>query len=138
MNSATPEARLILIAERDRTVRELQTHFLAEAGFGVEFVDDGEAALERARASCPALIVTEIMIPKVDGLTLCRRLGEDPATSGIPVVVFSILAAASRADDAGAKAFLRKPLVGPVFVETVRTLVGANSNGRKEKQWASQ
>ena len=138
MKSTSPAARLILIAERDRTVRELQSHFLGEAGFGVEFVEDGEAALARARETRPVLIVTEIMIPKVDGLTLCRLLNEDPATRGIPVVVFSILSAAARADDAGAKAFLRKPLIGPVFVETLRTLISANSNGRKETQWASQ
>jgi CheY-like chemotaxis protein len=129
--------RLILIAERDRGVRDLQMHFLGEAGFTIEFVDDGEAALERARASHPALIVTEILLPKIDGLTLCRRLREEPATGDIPVIVFSILSASARAAEAGAQAFLRKPLVESVFVAAVRGLIGAESADVMEGQWVS-
>ena len=133
-NVAVP--RMILVAERDHTVRELQEHYLREAGMAVEFVDDGEAALARARATRPAVVVTEIMIPRMDGLTLCRRLGEDPVTRPIPVLVFSILSAAARAEEAGAKAFLRKPIVGSVFIATLEQLIAANSNVVKEQQWA--
>ena len=97
MQHPHPDPPAILIAERDQTVRELQRFFLEGAGFRVEFADDGQAALDRARLTLPTLVVTEILIPKLDGLTLCRRLREDPATSAIPVVVFSILAAAARA-----------------------------------------
>jgi CheY-like chemotaxis protein len=131
-----PARRLVLIAERDRTVRELQAHFLSEAGLPVEFVDDGEEALVRTRQLLPAVLVTEIMLPKVDGLTLCRRLGEDELTRSIPVVVFSILSAVARAEEAGAKAFLRKPIVGSVFIATLEQLIAANPNGKKEQQWA--
>jgi CheY-like chemotaxis protein len=132
------EARLILIAERDRGVRDLQKHFLGEAGFTIEFVDDGEAALERARVGRPALIITEILLPRIDGLTLCRRLREDAATHHIPVIVFSILAASARAAEAGAQAFLRKPLVESVFVAAVSDLIGAKPAQAMEEQWASQ
>ena len=131
-----PARRLVLIAQRDRTVRELQGHFLSEAGLAVEFVDDGEEALARARLLLPSVLVTEIMLPKLDGLTLCRRLAEDPLTSTIPVVVFSILSAVARAEDAGAKAFLRKPIVGSVFIATLEQVIAANPTGKKEQQWA--
>jgi CheY-like chemotaxis protein len=123
MQSPHPGTRVILIAERDRTVRELQEYFLGKAGLAVEFADDGEAALERARLSPPALVVTEILIPRIDGLALCRRLRQDPATRHVPVIVFSILAAAARAGEAGASAFLRKPLVESVFVAAVNGLI---------------
>jgi two-component system response regulator MprA len=123
----------ILIAERDRTVRELQEFFLTRAGFAVEFADDGQAALDRAPVLLPALVVTEILIPRIDGLALCRRLREDPATAGIPVVVFSILAAAPRATEAGAAAFLRKPFVESVFVAAVTSLVPAPSAVMEEQ-----
>jgi two-component system response regulator MprA len=126
-----------LIAERDQNVRELQNYFLGKAGFGVEFADDGQSALERARAAPPSLVVTEILIPKLDGLALCRRLREDPLTRDIPVIVFSILAAATRAGEAGANAYLRKPLVESVFVAAVQALVAAHPNGVMEEQWAS-
>jgi two-component system response regulator MprA len=128
---------VILIAERDQSVRDLQAFFLKRAGFVVEFVDDGETALERARLTLPALLVTEILIPKVDGLALCRRLRDDPLTQDIPVVVFSILGAEERASEAGAKAFLRKPLVDTIFVAAIQRLIAAQPNDALEEQWAS-
>ena len=129
---------LILIAERDQQVRKLQEYFLAEAGFDVEFVDDGEAALERAGTLRPALLVTEILLPKLDGLSLCRRLQDDPGTSDIPVLVFSILAAGVRAGEAGASAFLRKPLVDSTFVAAVRELIPARTSRAEERQWSTR
>ncbi len=139
MQSKGPGTRVILIAERDQRVRELQEHFLGKAGFVVEFVDDGQAAFERARLTAPSLIVTEILIPKLDGLALCRRLREDPITRDIPVIVFSILAAAARAGEAGASAYLRKPLVESAFVAAVQRLVAAYPTGVgvMEEQWSS-
>ena len=138
MASEQPDRQLILIAERDPNVRELQRHFLKSAGFDVEFVDDGQAALERARERVPAVVVTEIMLPKLDGLTLCRRLHDDAITQDVPVLVFSILAAEARARDAGAQAFLRKPLVAAVFLATVHGVIAAQSSGITEQQWAAR
>lgn len=131
-------SRLILIAEKDRVVRELQQHFLGEAGFTCEFVENGQVALERARELLPELVITEILIGSVDGLTLCRRLREDPATRPIPVLVFSILAAAPRAQEAGATAYLRKPLVESSFIAAVREAVAAQPPASKEQQWAAR
>jgi CheY-like chemotaxis protein len=125
---------VILIAERDQHVRGLQRHFLDRAGFEVEFADDGLAALELAQASKPALVVTEILIPKIDGLTLCRRIRENPVTRSIPVVVFSILAAEARAIEAGATDFLRKPLIESVFLAVVQNAIGAGQHGALESK----
>ena len=130
------ESRVVLIAERDQNVRSLQRHFLERAGFGVEFADDGQAALDRARLARPAVIVTEILIQKLDGLALCRSLRQDPLTHEIPVIVFSILAAAARAAEAGANAYLRKPLVESVFIAAVRGVLAAYPNEVMEEQWA--
>jgi CheY-like chemotaxis protein len=110
---------VILIAERDRSVRELQLFFLNNAGFAVEFADDGQGALDRIRRDPPALVITEILIPKLDGLTLCRLVRNDVTLGDVPVLVFSILAAAARAHDAGAAAFLRKPLVESTFLAAI-------------------
>src|SRR5215210_1122609 len=101
---------IILVVERDPHVRELETYFLNEAGYAVHFTEDGVAALELARTLRPDIIITEILVPKLDGLALCRELKNDPATRGIVVVVLSILAAQRRAREAGADAFLMKPL----------------------------
>ena len=122
----------MLIAERNQHIREFQEYFLGQQGMSVEFVDDGETALERARRAQPTLVIAEILIPKIDGLALCRRLRADPATSHIPVIIFSILAAAARASEAGASAFLRKPLVEDVFVSVVRDVIAQPSAARME------
>ena len=129
--------RIVLIVERDHTVRSLQRFFLERAGLAVEFADDGEAALERVRRDPPALVVTEILIPRLDGLSLCRRLREDPQTREVPVIVFSILAAGQRAGEAGATAFLRKPLIDSTFVAAVQELIAAQPNTVSEGRWAS-
>lgn len=131
MQSRLSDTRRILIAERDTQVRKLQQHFLAEAGLTVEFVEDGEAALEHARREPPDLLITEILIPKLDGLALCRRLRDDPITRDIPVLVFTILAAQARAGEAGATAFLRKPLIDSTFVASVQELLATHTNGAK-------
>ena len=129
---------MILIAERDQSVRALERHFLEGAGFEVEFADHGLALLERVQSVRPTVIVTEILIPKLDGLTLCRRLHDDPLTRDIPVIVFSILSAAPRAAEAGAFAFLRKPLVESVFVGIIQEAIAAQAIQVKEQQWAPQ
>jgi DNA-binding response OmpR family regulator len=118
---------VILIAERDRNVRELQLVFLNNAGFAVEFADDGQCALDRIRLDPPALLITEILIPKIDGLTLCRLIRGDATLSDVPVIVFSILAAAVRANDAGAAAFLRKPIVESTFLAAINGVMMTNT-----------
>lgn len=138
MQSQDPESRTVLIAERDQSVRKLQAFFLEREGFIVEFADDGASALERARLTPPALVITEILIPGLDGLALCRALREDPLTRDTPVMVFSILGAAQRAAEAGATAFLRKPLVDSIFVAAVQDLIAAQHPRPTEKQWASK
>ena len=138
MESQDPPSGTILIAEADRSVRKLQLLFLERAGFSVEFADDGAAALECALAAPPALVITEILVPKLDGLSLCRGLRGDARTSDVPVLVFSILAAAQRAREAGASAFLRKPLVDSTFLAAVQDLIAAQPTATVEDRWASR
>jgi len=78
------------------------------------------------------------MLPKLDGLTLCRRLRDDVATHGVPVVVFSILAADARAREAGARAFLRKPFVAAIFLATVHDAIAATLPRIAEQQWQTR
>lgn len=133
------ESCTILIVEHDQVVCELQRHFLQRAGFTVEFASDGESALQAAQLHQPSLIVTEILIPKIDGLALCRRLKSDPSTKHIPVIVFSILNAGARAAEAGAQGFLRKPLVETSFIAAIQRVLAPLPTATLEQQkWASQ
>jgi DNA-binding response OmpR family regulator len=116
---------VILCVERDPHMRELETYFLTEAGFEVTFAADGLEALELARTLRPTIVITEILVPRLDGLALCRRLKADEATKDAAVLVFSLLSAAVRAHDAGADAFLPKPLAAQRLIDTVRGLLAA-------------
>ncbi len=123
---------LILVVERDPHIKRLEGFFLEQAGYRVEFADDGQQGLERARVLLPRIVITEIMLPRLDGLKVCRSLKSDPATKGIAVLVFSILSAADRALEAGADAFLLKPLDDVRLVDTVTKLLRPNG---EERAW---
>ncbi len=127
---------LILVVERDPHIRDLESYFLNEAGFAVEFTADGDAALTAARALRPDIIITEVLVPKLDGLALCRIVKSDAELQSTVVLVFSILAVQSRAREAGADAFLLKPLAEKRLIDTVRELLrlrrGTGSRGEIE------
>ena len=118
---------IILVVERDPHIRELESHFLHKAGYAVEFEKNGEGGLEQIRRLHPDIIISEILVPGLDGLSLCRQLKADPRTRDIAVVIFSVLAAAGRAREAGADAFLQKPLAEHTLVDTVQQLLEARS-----------
>ncbi|MEO7037910.1 MAG: response regulator [Polyangiaceae bacterium] len=112
----------VLLVERDPHVRRLVQRFLGEA-YVVEFIDDGYSALDRVRSSAPAAVITEILVPRLDGLALCRSLKGDTVTERVPILVISMLAAHERARLSGADAFLEKPLEKTSLVAAVRRLI---------------
>ena len=118
-----PAKVLVLVVERDPHIRALEAHFLQEAGFEVALATDGQEALKRAKECKPDVVITEILVPKLDGLSLCRQLKQDPLTHRITVLIFSILAASGRAAEAGADAFLMKPLSEQRLLGTVKSLI---------------
>jgi CheY-like chemotaxis protein len=120
---------LILVVERNPAVQRLERYFLEQAGYTVEFATDGKSALERARELRPSIVVTEIMVPVLDGLSLCRLVKSDPQTAHARVLIFSHLHAEDRAREVGADAFLLKPLSEELLIETVEKLI-ASSDGK--------
>lgn len=77
----------ILIVEDESDLRELLAWSLAQAGFEVAAAEDGEIALRNARAARPDLVLLDLMLPKLDGLNVCRRLRSEPATADVPVII---------------------------------------------------
>lgn len=114
---------LILVVERNPAVQRLERFFLEQAGYSVEFASDGVLALARARELCPKIVVTEILVPRLDGLSLCRALKSDPRTRSIVVLVFSHLHAEDRALEAGADAFIVKPIDEENLIDIVSKLL---------------
>ncbi len=88
---------------------------------------DGEQALEIARQEQPDLVLTDVMMPRLDGLGLCRRLREDPATRSTVVLLMS---AARYIDSSGSGAdgLIHKPFDIPRLVETVHACLQRNTS----------
>jgi CheY-like chemotaxis protein len=107
----------VLIVDADPHIRELAGHFLSEAGYQVDYAVDGYDALDKARLSLPNLILLELILPKLNGIALCRLLKSDPVTKGIVIMVHSVLPPLSSAKVAGADAFLSKPVEKTLLLE---------------------
>lgn len=113
---------LVLVVEPDPYTRALQQSLLGER-YVVHFVSDGESAVEAARQLHPSLLIADILVPKIDGLRVCRMLKAEPSTREIAVLIFSELLAERRALEAGADAFLHKPLDEARFLDEVERLL---------------
>jgi CheY-like chemotaxis protein len=104
-------SKLVIIADSDHYVREIMGRFVTDAGYEVSFAVDGYEALDNARKSVPIAVIADMMLPRLDGLALCRILKADvELNKSVAVVICSVLAAEERALAAGANGFIGKPL----------------------------
>jgi two-component system response regulator MprA len=116
-------ARLV-IAEDDRAVRESVTRALELEGYEVEAVSDGAAALEAAGREGVDLLILDLGMPNVDGLTVCRRL----RSAGVKFPILVLTARTEVADrvsglDAGADDYLAKPFSLDELLARLRALL---------------
>lgn len=131
---ASPESGRILIVDDDPQVRGLLTDLLGEHGYEVVAAPDGDTAWEIVLDGGCDLVLSDLMMPGLDGFSLCRRIRETPTTRHIPV--FSLTGLGSRevvltALDAGADHVLVKPL------ELAETLIRVR-NAVRMKRLADQ
>ncbi len=102
----------ILLIEDDKDMRELITGHLEHTGFDVQSAEDGIKGQALALQYTPDLILLDLMLPKVDGLTLCQRLRRDERTSGIPILMITALGGTKEkvtGFNSGADDYLTKP-----------------------------
>ncbi|MFQ3581344.1 MAG: response regulator [Chloracidobacterium sp.] len=119
----------VLIAEDDPASRTLLQIWLRRDGYEITSVDNGKAALEAARQIRPDLVLSDVMMPEMDGFELCRQLRADPQLGEVPIVLVTTLAdKASRLQgiEAGADDFISKPYDNAELRARVRTIVRLN------------
>jgi CheY-like chemotaxis protein len=129
-NSHGERNALILVVEHDPHVRALERFFLERAGYRLEFVENGSRALERTREIHPQILISEILVPGMNGLDVCRHIKADPDFRDVVVLIFSILSAEGRAREAGADAFLRKPIDDVLLIQSVEKLLALHGRGQ--------
>ncbi len=112
----------IVVVEDETDIRELIAHNLKRDGFEVETVLDGAEAIRVVREIIPDLILLDLMIPKLDGLEVCKALKKDDATSDIPIIMVTakgeesdiVLGLGLGADDYLSKPFSPKELLARI------------------------
>ncbi|HEV2913962.1 MAG TPA: diguanylate cyclase [Pyrinomonadaceae bacterium] len=117
----------VLVVDDDPDKRMILTVALEMAGYEVRTANDGEAGLSAVESYQPDLIVTDVMMPKMDGYELARRVRANPLTRFIPIIIQT--AARSEAQDArrgaevGALGYITDPLDIDLMLARVRTLL---------------
>ncbi len=116
----------ILVVDDDALIRQFLEDQLTGEGYLVSTARDGEEALAKVAADSPDLILLDVMMPKVDGFEVCRRLKSDERTILVPVVMVTALTATDqriKGIEAGADDFLSKPYNRLELFTRVRSLL---------------
>jgi CheY-like chemotaxis protein len=110
----------VMVVDDEPDIRYLLRITLEAAGYGVVEAAHGEAALEQVRRSPPQLVLTDRMMPRMNGGELIERLRADESTKAIPIVIIS----GTRGIQAGADAVVRKPFDPGELIVLVDRLTG--------------
>ncbi len=117
----------LLVVEDVPNVRELLEVTLRFKGYPVVTARNGQEALEKIQVERPALVITDILMPKLDGFAFVQRLRTDPKTRDIPVIFLSATYVTpedkSFAMSLGAARFLEKPIDTEEFLLTIAELL---------------
>jgi two-component system alkaline phosphatase synthesis response regulator PhoP len=118
--------RILVVDDEVAIVRMLKDR-LESAGFEVLTAYDGAQAVEVARQERPDLIIMDVMMPRMDGLTAAKQLRSDPTTAHIPIVMLT--ARGQESDEqagyaAGAVRYFTKPFSPRQLVQELRSLLG--------------
>jgi CheY-like chemotaxis protein len=113
----------ILLVDDDQSILKAWSRILRFEGFHVETASDGVAGLAAAKKVLPSLIITDRLMPKMDGIELCRLLKSEPTLAAIPVILASdthnIAFGAPVWDD-----FWQKPILADTMIMSIQRLLG--------------
>jgi PleD family two-component response regulator len=124
--TAAPPTHRVLIAEDNPQGAELLEAYLGDTDYELRTAGDGEQTLRQVAEWHPDLILLDIMMPRISGFEVCKRLKADPATSDIGVIMITALDQPSdmeRAVEAGTDDFLSKPINKSALLLRVRALL---------------
>lgn len=128
----------ILIVEDDRSIAEVLDYNLTNSGYETIVTSDGRNALIQARLKLPDLVILDLMLPVLDGLSVCKHLRSETSTRDIPVLMLT--AKGEETDQLvgfalGADDYVVKPFSVKIVLERVKSLLrrrGNNSNSNTE------
>jgi DNA-binding response OmpR family regulator len=139
-----PEERnapLILVADDDEDILMLVAMILESEGYGVLQARDGEEAVRLAMAHGPDLCLLDVMMPKLDGCQVTRRLREQVGTQNTPILLLSARTqweSVVKGREAGADEYITKPFVAEDLERSVRSLLYERHEDPEEDETPSE
>lgn len=122
----------VLVVDDDLLMHDLMQHYLERAGYQMLTANNGREAIEVAQRERPQLILLDILMPEMGGVTALRRLKQTEATKAIPVIVLTVHTDATtrqECESSGAAAFIAKPLHWPDLLAQLKRLLPASDAG---------
>jgi DNA-binding response OmpR family regulator len=116
----------VLVVDDDRAIQQLLEVNLELDGYDVAKAVDGAEALEMVASFAPDIVLLDVMMPRMDGREVCKRLKADPKTAALPIVFLSARAQemdVSLGLELGAAAYLTKPFEPQDLLDTVRRVL---------------
>jgi CheY-like chemotaxis protein len=122
-----PAVFRILLIEDEPVIRELVRSMLSDGAVTVECASNGVEGLKRAKTEPFNLVLLDVVLPQLDGISVCRMLKSDPATSSVPLYMLTAKAKKSdieTATRAGADGYIQKPFRSAELMDLVARLRG--------------
>jgi CheY-like chemotaxis protein len=120
-------AKTVLLVEDDPDTRLIYSTMLEQAGFRVIQARDGTEGVELAREHVPDLIIMNLVMPQIDGLSATELIRANPATAEVPIIACTAFLhedGADMAQDAGCNAYVEKPCEPTRLVSEVKRFIG--------------
>jgi DNA-binding response OmpR family regulator len=126
MSTVDPGAK-VLVADDDEDILALISFRLERSGYRVQTADDGEKAFDLAVQDDFDLVIVDVMMPKLDGYELTRKLRQNPSTRSIPIILLTARVQEpdiARGFDAGADDYIKKPFSPQELRARVQAILG--------------
>ncbi len=128
----------VLIADDNTDMREYLTSLLRNSGYHVSETVDGQEALEAIRVEVPDLVISDVMMPRLDGLQLVAALRSEPRTATVPILLLSARAGQEASIEglhAGADDYLVKPFAAAELLARVRANIELARLRNHQARW---
>lgn len=125
---------LVLVVDDEDMTRKLLRLMLERDGYAIVEAEDGVRALEEIAKQQPDIVILDVMMPNMDGFTLCQMVRSQPQTADLPIIMLSArsqLEAVRAGIQAGANRYMTKPISKPELVQMIEELLSgepANSD----------
>ena len=124
-------AKRILVVDDDENILSLERTILEQKGFDVTAAAGGAEALKLLSGQAFDLVLLDVMMPEIDGFTVCRKIKEDPRLKDVPVIFLTAKGggeALAEGFESGAVMYINKPFTANKLLTIVNTMLESRTN----------